>query len=156
MLKTVSLSATLMIFWLLMSGIYTPLLIGLGVVSVALTMIIVHRMNIIDQETHPTHILLNLPRFIVYLFIDLVNSSITVVKLVWQVNTPISPTFSTYKIKLKTDVAKVIYANAITVTPGTIAIDLDGDEITVHALVKEGIDDLMTGEKETKVRQLVE
>lgn len=156
MLKTISLSATLMIFWLLMSGIYTPLLIGLGIVSVALTMIIVHRMNIIDQETHPTHILRNLPKFIVYLFIDLIMSSITVVKLVWQVKKPITPTFSTYKIKLKTDVAKVIYANAITVTPGTIAIDLNGDEITVHALVKEGIDDLMTGEKETKVRQLVE
>ena len=50
-----------------------------------------------------------------------------------------------------TDVSKVTYANSITLTPGTVTMDLQNDEITVYALSQDAIDDLKTGRMAAKV-----
>ena len=49
---------------------------------------------------------------------------------------------------------KVIYANSITLTPGTVSVDLVGDEITVHALLRENIEDLQAGEMDRRICRL--
>ncbi|MFQ3209110.1 MAG: multicomponent Na+:H+ antiporter subunit E, partial [Colwellia sp.] len=69
-------------------------------------------------------------------------------------NQSISPALSRIKISQKTDMGKVIYANSITLTPGTVAIDLIGDEIIVHALLKKDIDSLLAGEMNRRVSLL--
>jgi multicomponent Na+:H+ antiporter subunit E len=47
-----------------------------------------------------------------------------------------------------------VYANSITLTPGTIAINVDEDMITVHALSREGAEDLKSGEMDARVSAL--
>ena len=57
----------------------------------------------------------------------------------------------TLPLTQKSDLGRVIYANAITLTPGTVSVQLDRDTITVHALAKETADALATGEMARKV-----
>lgn len=58
------------------------------------------------------------------------------------------------KASQTTDVGKVIYANSITLTPGTVSLGLVGDEITVHALIRENIEALESGDMDRRVSQL--
>ena len=72
-------------------------------------------------------------------------ANIDVIKRILTPGKSISPTLITIPASKKTDLSKVIYANSITLTPGTVTLDLTGDEIKVHALSKEGAEDLESG-----------
>lgn len=155
MRHSLSFAATLIMFWLLMSGHTSVLMLTLGLISVALVVFIVQRMDIIDHETHPVGVFGKLPRFAMWLFVDLILSNLAVLKHIWQIKPVISPAVLTYKLDLSGDIDKVIYANAITVTPGTITIDLQDDVITVHSLTDESSSNIRSGEKTARVRQLM-
>lgn len=151
---TISLFLTLGIFWLLNSGHYTLLILSLGLVSIALVLYIAHRMDVVDHESQPLLIPLKIPRYHLWLIKEIILSNISVVKHVWLGNKTISPVLTTIKANQKTDMGKVIYANSITLTPGTVAVDLVGDQITVHAISRENIEDLQAGEMDRRVCRL--
>ena len=52
------------------------------------------------------------------------------------------------------EIANVVLANSITLTPGTVSISMDGDKIKVHALSFEGAEDDLSGEMVGKIRKL--
>jgi multicomponent Na+:H+ antiporter subunit E len=66
----------------------------------------------------------------------------------------ISPKVFTVPTTQVSDLTRSVYANSITLTPGTIAINVTGDVITVHALSREGAEDLARGEMDAKVSAL--
>ena len=68
----------------------------------------------------------------------------------------ISPRVVTFKTKLKSDFAKFVLANSITLTPGTITIALRGNEFLVHAISEATAKDLATGEMERRVAEVFE
>ena len=70
----------LLLFWLLLSGHFEPLLLGLGLASVALTVFLMKRMNVIDHESYPLHLSTRLFAFIVYIIRDIVVANIDVIK----------------------------------------------------------------------------
>ena len=154
MKHTISLSLTLGAFWLLNSDYNTSLILFLGVVSVAFVIFIAHRMDVVDHESQPVHLTAELPGYYVWLAKEIVLANISVVKHVWLGNQTISPTLTTLKASQKTDMGKVIYATSITLTPGTVAVDLVGDQIIVHALLRENIQALAAGEMDRRVRLL--
>lgn len=154
MRHTISLSLALAAFWLLNSGHYTPLILSLGVVSIAVVLCIAHRMDVVDHESQPVHLTLKLPGYYIWLIKEIILANISVVKHIWLGNETISPTLTTIKASQKTDMGKVIYANSITLTPGTVAVDLVGDRIMVHALLRENIEALQAGEMDQRVSQL--
>lgn len=154
MRHTLLLSLSLIIFWLINSGHYTALILSLGVLSIATVLYIAHRMDVVDHESQAIHFTLKLPSFYVWLSKEIVLSNILVVKHIWLGNESISPTLARIKTKQKTDVGKVIYANCITLTPGTVTVAIEGDEFLVHALVRESIADLESGEMDERVAQL--
>ena len=154
MKHSISLSLTLGAFWFLNSGYYTPLILSLGVVSVAFVIYLVHRMDVVDHESQPVHLTAKLPGYYVWLTKEVILANISVVKCVWLGNEAISPTLATLKASQKTDMGKVIYATSITLTPGTVAVDLVGDQIVVHALLRENIEALTAGEMDRRVRLL--
>jgi len=129
-------------------------MLSLGVVSIVLVLIISRQMDVIDHESQPLNLTKNIFAFYFWLIKEVVKSNITVVKHIWLGNSSISPTLSTLKISQKTDMGKVIYANSITLTPGTVAIDLLGDEIIVHALLAKDIKSLEAGEMNRRVSLL--
>ncbi len=154
MKHSISLSLTLGAFWLLNSGYNTPLILSLGVVSVAFVIYLAHRMDVVDHESQPVQLTTSLPGYYLWLVKEIILANISVVKHVWLGNQTISPTLATLKASQITDMGRVIYATSITLTPGTVAVDLAGDQIVVHALLRENIEALAAGEMDRRVKVL--
>jgi multicomponent Na+:H+ antiporter subunit E len=67
---------------------------------------------------------------------------------------PINPGIVEFKTKLKSGLAMTTLANSITLTPGTITIDIRDGKYYVHALTKKVTDDLLSGEMENRVASI--
>ena len=154
MRHTIILSLSLAAFWLANSGYNTALMLSLGAVSIAFVLYIAHRMDVVDHEAQPAHLTLKIPGYYVWLIKEIVRSNMLVVKHIWLGNKSISPVFATITASQKTEIGKVIYANSITLTPGTVTVNLEGDQFVVHALLRESIEDLASGEMDRRVTQL--
>ena len=152
---TVSIFCVLALFWLGNSGLYSPLLLGFGLVSTLFVIAVAHRTNVIDHESQPLHLIgRKLPSFYFWLAGKIVRSNLDVVYHVWRGNKSISPVEATLPVTLESPIAKVIYANSITLTPGTVAIDLGDKDVLVHALTRDAIDTLLGGEMQRRVADL--
>lgn len=154
MKHTISLFITLSAFWLLNSGHYSLLILSLGFASIVLILVIAHRMDVIDQESQPIHLTPDIFGYLCWLIKEIVQANITVVKHIWLKGEAISPSLTEIKISQQTDMGKVIYANSITLTPGTVAIDLVEDKIIVHALLSKDIESLEVGEMDRRVTRM--
>jgi multicomponent Na+:H+ antiporter subunit E len=151
MVHVIGLGASLMAFWLLMSGFFTPLLISLGVTSVLLVLYIAHRMDLYDHETFPYHLKLRFLGYWGWLAKEIFKANIDVAKIVLSPRMPISPRVVRVKATQKTDLGLVIFANSITLTPGTVTIDIEGDEMVVHALSQDLADGVLNGDMDARV-----
>ncbi len=133
--------------WLLLSGHYDPLLLGLGVASVGLTIYLTHRMDIFDHESFPFQLATRLPVFLAYIMWEIVKSNVDVLKRILSFDDKaVSPSLEEFPLPQTTDLGRVIYANSITLTPGTVSVELTKDSVIVHALAKDFADDLVSGE----------
>ena len=112
-------------------------------------------MDVVDNESQPVELTLKLPSYYLWLFVKILRGNIDVVKHIWSPNLKISPCVASFPIHHKNDMNRVIYANSITLTPGTIAIDLSDDRIIVHALTTESMDEVSSGEMDDRVASLV-
>lgn len=137
--------------WLLLSGLFKPLLLGLAAISVLLSLWLAHRMQIVDAENHPVWAALRYVPYWPWLSIEIVKSSIDVARRVLSPSMPISPTVFEIRATQKTTVGRVVYANSITLTPGTVTMDVDGDRLTVHALSRDTIQGLLDGEMDRRI-----
>jgi len=81
-------------------------------------------------------------------------SNIKVVSTIWQGHLQLQPALTTIKMDHLSDMGKVIYANSISLTPGTVTTDVTENSITVHALDKSSITDIQSGAMEARVRKL--
>ena len=151
MRHTIYLSLALALFWDLNSGHSSTLMLFLGVCSIALVLYVAHAMDVVDHESQPIQLSLRLPGYLLWLSKEVIISNLIVVKHIWLGNDSISPVLTTIKTTQKTDLGKVIYATAITLTPGTVAVELKGDQITVHSLLQKNIESLKTGEMDRRI-----
>ena len=151
---SLSLWLILFLFWALLSGHSEPLLIALGMISCALVVLIAKRMYSIDHESHPIHLSLKLPSYWLWLAWEIIKSNIAVVKLVWHPQMPISPTVVRVKASQSTDLGKIVFANSITLTPGTVSMNVKAHEIEVHAISEEIAEDLKSGKMDRRVAEL--
>ncbi|MBT3605588.1 MAG: Na+/H+ antiporter subunit E [Candidatus Latescibacteria bacterium] len=143
--------------WLLWSGHYSfdhMLVLGLGVVSCVFVVYMANRMDIVDEEGHPIHLLFQLLLYIPWLLWAIVKANIDVAKRVLNPSLPISPCMVRIKATQKTDLTRVIFANSITLTPGTVSVELVGDDILVHALTREAAEDVQSGDMDRRVTSL--
>lgn len=141
--------------WLLWSGHYdSPLLLGLGGVSLALVLFIALRMRIVDDEGVPIQLPLGLVRYVPWLVFEIVKANVDVALRILRPGLPIRPRVIRVRAGQRTDIGRVIYANSITLTPGTVTIDTEGDDITVHALTEEAAEGVLTGEMDRRVARV--
>lgn len=152
--RALSLAATLAVLWLLLSGHYTPLLLGFGAGSVLLVVWLAARMDLVDHEGHPLHLTLRIIPYWLWLIKEIVKSNIDVIRRVLDPRLPISPTVRWVKASETSDLGKAIYANSITLTPGTVSIDVQGDHIEIHSLTREGAEAVEEGTMDRKVAAL--
>ena len=143
--------------WLLLSGYFdVPLLLGFGVLSCALVVFVAWRTEVIDPEERPLRLRFNLHIFSYWpwLLWQIVLSNLDVAKRILDPRLPISPTMITLKPTQHSAMGQVIYANSITLTPGTVTTALSGDTLEVHALTREAADSLLEGDMDRRVTRL--
>lgn len=138
-------------FWLLLSGYFTAFLMTAGAASAIAVVALARRMDLVDHEGHPIHLGWRTLTYWPWLLIEIVKSAWDVSKIILNPRLPISPTLIHVKTSQKTAVGVTTYANSITLTPGTISVDVKHGEILVHALTREGAAGLQTGEMDRRV-----
>lgn len=140
--------------WLLWSGLFKPLVLGLGVLSCLLTFYLVRRMGYFDNDLFALRFSLRLVAYWAWLGREVVRSSLDVARIVLDPRLPISPRVVRLRATASNPVDQVILGNSITLTPGTLTLDLHEGELTVHTLTAAGAADLESGEMDRRVARL--
>lgn len=154
MLRAFGLGAILYAFWLALSGHYTPLLLTLGIASVALVVFLARRMGLVDPEGVPFEMVPRGAGYLVWLMKEIFVANLHVAGIILRPSLPISPVLVTYHASQKTDLGRVIYANSITLTPGTITTRVRGSEFEIHSLTWMDVDGHEEDEMDRRVRHV--
>lgn len=142
----------LFLFWVTLSGFYdNAFLMTLGVLSCIGTLLFARRLGIMDSEGQPLHLLGGAVTYWPWLVWEVIKSAWGVSRIILSPSLPISPQLFKARATQKTDVGLVTYANSITLTPGTISIDIEGEDILVHALTRDTRADLEGGAMDARV-----
>ena len=138
-------------FWLLLSGFYIPLLLTLGAISSLIVAWFLRRMDKVDAEPIALRPGFKLLHYIGWLLGQVVISNIDVARRIWDPKLPIEPCWEKLDIKVRSDLEKTIYANSITLTPGTLTTDVKDDHFMIHNLTPEGMQSLREGEMQRRI-----
>ncbi len=142
-------------FWLLLSGMFTPFLIAAGVGSALAVTLFCRRMDVIDQESYPVHLAWRaVLSYWPWLLKEIAKSGWDVSKRILDPRLPISPTLVEFTPTQRTELGLVIHANSITLTPGTISIEVGPGRFLVHALTQAGADGLAGSEMDRRCSDL--
>ncbi len=126
--------------WTGLSGYYTlnkPLIASLGAVSILLSGILAYRFDILDREGSPYA---RLPQIFIYwawLLVEIFKANWVVIKACLKATIDIDPALVKVKTGCESDLARTVFANSITLTPGTVSVEVEGNKILVHALYED-------------------
>ena len=151
-MKSLILFFILFSLWLLMSGHYNFLIVGLGIISCVFCVYVAKRGKLIDDEGLPIFFIPRLLNYLIWLFKEILKSNLSTAKVI--INGKVEPETFTVKTSQVTDVAKVTYANSITLTPGTVTTKIQKGVFEVHALNSDFGNDVRTSEMDKKVTWL--
>jgi len=152
-LQLVALLLILMASWLLWSGLFKPLLVGLGLFSCLLSLWLAKRMGFF-RHVMPLRAMLRLPALWWWVLREVVKSSLEVTRVVLSPSLSIQPEVVEFTSSEKTDSGKVILGNSITLSPGTVTIDVHQDRLLVHCLTANSARGLRSGEADRRVARL--
>lgn len=136
MLRTIITVVVLFCLWLLMSGIYQGFIVMLGFIAATIAVFAVRRMDDV-ADTGRLEIrlkILNTIGYFFWLLVEIAKSNWLVTKTILGLNPSIKQHFFKVPCTQETEVGKTTFANSITLTPGTISVEHEGEEIWVHAL----------------------
>jgi len=146
----------LALLWWVLSGYTKPLLVSLGIVSVLFVAFVAHRMAVVDEESHPLHLSLKLIRYWFYLLWQIVISNVKMVLTILSPNPDINPRIITIRISQRSELGKVVLGNSVTLTPGTVTLQVEGDMIEVHALNEDSAEGVEQGIFDERVPASIE
>ena len=153
MVQIAGLFAALYLFWILLSGIFTPFLLAAGVASALFVAWITHRMELVDREGHPFHLTWAAARYWPWLIKEILKSAIDVSRVILDPRRPATPTVVRFRPRQKTVVGLVTHANSITLTPGTLSIEVGQEEFMVHGLTRESASAAVDSEMDRRVER---
>jgi multicomponent Na+:H+ antiporter subunit E len=139
-----------------LSGQFEPLLLALGAASVAFALYVARRMDVVDRESHPLHMSFALIHYWARLAWEIVVASLQVAREILRPRLAITPTVVSFESRQETDLGKVILGNSITLTPGTVTLDIQGQTFTVHGLTRASAEDVAAGIMDARVPADVE
>ncbi len=141
-------------FWLLLSGYFHVLLVSLGLFSSLLVVGLLWRMDQVDGEVRSIRRIPTVIGYGLWLLWQVVKSNVDVARRIWDPKMPIRPTWRRLDTELTSVLETTIYANSITLTPGTLTVDVKEDHFVVHSLSEEDLLVLLEGHMEKRIRQL--
>lgn len=140
--------------WLLLSGHYDATLMTYGALSCAVVVALVAHLGILDVEALPVHLGIRPLLYVPWLLKEIVLSNLSVARVILDPKLPIHPRILRVAASQKTHVGQVIYANSITLTPGTVTLDVRDGVFLVHALTNDSAEGLLSGEMDRRVAHL--
>lgn len=154
MLHAFSLAVVLSGVWWILSGYTLVLTLALGAGSILLVLFLCHRMDTIDQETHPIHLAPGCVTYFPWLIWEIVLANWDVAKAIVKNDSSVRPRLMRIKASQVSEVGRVTYANSITLTPGTVTLDIEGADLLIHSLTEGSKQGLETGEMDRRVTAL--
>ncbi|MGE4280407.1 MAG: Na+/H+ antiporter subunit E [Magnetospirillum sp.] len=152
MARIVSLFILMLVLWLVMSGHGEPWLLALGVASAALVAWIARRLDSVDHEGHPLHLTWRGLGYWPWLAVEIVKANLDVARTILAGPGAVAPAVFKVKASQSDDLGRTIYANSITLTPGTVTMGVDDDgSLTIHALNAGAREGLETGDMDRRV-----
>jgi multicomponent Na+:H+ antiporter subunit E len=153
-MKTIASSAAaLFLFWLALSGVYTPFLLAAGACTAIAIAVLAWRMEVADREGHPVHLTLAAATYLPWLLKEILRSGWQVARIILDPRLPVSPTLVRVRPSQQSTVGLATHANSITLTPGTLTVEAEHEEFLVHALTREGAAGVLDGEMDRRVRR---
>lgn len=147
-------SSTLALFWILLSGHTSVLLLSLGLASILLVVWMISRMDSNDKAPISMLFAIEFFSYLGWLIWQVIMSNIDVVRRIWDPYLKINPAARKIKVSINDPLIKTIYANSITLTPGTVTTEVGEDYFIVHALNAKDIDELEDGEMQRRLSRL--
>ena len=138
-------TSLLFLVWLLLSGFLKTNLLVLGLLSSGLVSLLAVKLELLDKNSQRLRINLRLPRYLPFLFKEIWHSNLHVAALILNPKLPIQPQILRYQAKQKSESGLAVHANSITLTQGTISIDIKDKEILIHALSNTTADGVREG-----------
>jgi len=143
------------IFWILLSGEFTFILITSGVVASLIVAYLSHDIFVgkADLKTETGRVF----KFIVYipwLLWEIILANVEIAYLVLNPKPLVDPQIVRFKHDLKTDLGIVTLAHSITLTPGTVTVEADREEFVIHAIWQKSAEGIIGGEMQRKVKKI--
>ena len=151
LLRICSIILILFAFWLMLSGQFSTLLVTLGVFSALLSVAVSMRMRLFHGRTHLAELVWTLPKYWLWLSFQIAKSGLDVALRIVHPKLPIEPGFIKIPVSKSSGLGRATYANSITLTPGTLTIEIDEENILVHTLTKAAGTDLISGKMHRKI-----
>lgn len=155
MVRAIVLAVALAGLWLLLSGYFDkPLLLAFGALSVALCVYLSIRARVLDFEGVPTSLM---PRVFTYwwwLFVEIGKANFIVAREALAIEPKLSPKLMKVVSPTRTNAGLATFANSITLTPGTVTVDLEPDYMIVHALTEALADEAAIADMGRRVAAL--
>jgi len=152
---------SLMTFWIIMSGFFDFIHLGLGVLSVTGVMYVnyklkTHRFFEDDMDDLSELRFIRAAYYIGWLVIQIIIAGFHVAKIIIRPKMPIHTTMLTFRVNLPSAHARMILGNSITLTPGTLTIDITGDRFIVHAIDEKSFHSISSDKMPREVLKLFE
>lgn len=152
--------AVLFAFWLILSGRYQVMQLVIGAVSVGLLAYFFSRSlsssrSMQDDAESAGRVSSvswwSLLTYLVWLLFSIVKANLEVAYYILHPRMPVDPALLQFRTRLRSNVAQVVLGNSITLTPGTVTVDLKDGRYVVHALVPGSAGSLLTAEMQNRV-----
>ncbi len=140
--------------WMLLSGELSTdhrLLLGFGLATCTLAVWVALRMGTLDRESVPVHLVGRGIGYLFWLTWEIFRSNLRVASIILAPRLHLDPRIVHFQASQRTDLGRFIYANSITLTPGTVTTGIVGDDFEVHAIVRSEVD----GSEENDMNQRV-
>ena len=142
-------------FWIFLSGKFSFILLLSGVISSLLVSYMSNDLLIGNGDIKLGFIrTIRFIRFLPWLLWQIVLANIDLAIRTLHPKMPINPMLINFKNNLKTDLGMVILANSITLTPGTVTIDVNENEFLVHVISEKAAQSLISGEMQARVKKI--
>lgn len=144
--------AVLAVFWLVITGSLKPFDLASGLVLCAAVAYWADRVLWRDErEPLTAREWLHVPLYLLWLLKEIVVAALYVAERVLDPNLGIAPVIHTHRVHFDSDAARVAFANSITLTPGTITVDVTEDTFVIHCLHESFSDGISSGDLERRV-----
>ena len=140
--------------WWLWSGKTDALIVIFGVVSVLGTLLLFLRMDRYSGGRYRYALGIRPLAYLPWIIWEIIKANVDIIKIICSPKMKISPRLISVHASQKTEIGQVVYANSITLTPGTITLDVRNNEMLVHALTEDTAAGLMTGDMDRRVSRL--